>query len=314
MNGFVFLFPGQGSQYVGMGKDFYGNYPAVREIFEQASDLLGIDFKQLCFSGPESTLIQTENVQPSVTLINAACFKVLKEEGISPLASAGHSLGEYSALFASDAIDFAALMKLTGERGKFMKEAADKTPGGMIAVMGSEIEKVREVCKKAEDDNCFVEIANYNSPRQVILTGRKGDLERATELLKKEGIKLIVPLKVSGPWHSRLMLEASIKMEGILKEQGIRKPLIPVIANATGDYESEPEEIKKNLIDQIKSPVLWVNSMERFIKDGYTDFIEAGPKSVLSGLMKEINKGAKIFNVENTVSLRKLFEGMQQKT
>lgn len=311
MNGFVFLFPGQGSQYVGMGKDFYENYPAVREIFEQASDLLGIDFKQLCFSGPESNLIQTENVQPSVTLINAACFKVLKEEGISPIASAGHSLGEYSALFASDAIDFAALMKLTGERGRFMKEAADKSPGGMIAVMGSEIEKVREVCKKAEDDNCLVEIANYNSLRQVILTGRKADLDKVTELLKKEGIKLIIPLKVSGPWHSRLMHEASIKMKEILKEQEIRKPIIPVIANATGDYESEPEEIKKNLIDQIKSPVLWVNSIERFIKDEYTNFIEAGPKSVLSGLMKEINKDAKIYNVENTISLRKLLEGIK---
>src|SRR4030067_309070 len=248
MNGFVFLFPGQGSQYVGMGKDFYENYPAVREIFEQASELL--------------------------------------------------------------CIDFTALMKLTGERRRFMKEASDKTPGGMIAVMGSDIEKVREVCKKAEDDNCLVEIANYNSPRQVILTGRKDDLDKATELLKKEGIKLIIPLKVSGPWHSRLMHDASIKMEGILKEEEIKKPFIPVIANTTGDYESEPEEIKKNLLNQKKNPVLWVNSMERFIKDGYKDFIEVGPKSVLSGLMKEINKDAKIFNVENTISLRKLVEGI----
>lgn len=307
MKRIVFLFPGQGSHYTGMGKNFYENYASVRDLFEQASDATGMDLKKLCFDGPESALVQTENAQPAVTLINIASLQVLTEEGIFPSASAGHSLGEYAALFAANVIDFIDLMKLVKYRGAFMKEAADKNLGGMVAVIGLGDEKITKICSNVTEIG-YTEVANINAPGQIIVTGEKRALEKVTELAWEEGAKLTIPLEVSGPWHSKFMLEAREKMEETLKSFNFRKPAIPVIANATADYVPEPNLIKENLVTQITSPVLWAPSMEKFILDGYNLFIEVGPKRLLSGLMTFINKKVKMFNVENMKVLQKFLK------
>jgi [acyl-carrier-protein] S-malonyltransferase len=300
----VFLFPGQGSQHVKMGKDFHDNYAIARELFEQASNALDMDLKKLCFEGPEADLIQTENVQPAVTLINITCFQVLKQEGITPIASAGHSLGEYSALFAGNVINFFDLMKLVKYRGAFMKEAAENNPGGMVAILGLEIDKIARICKGVKDI-CYAEIANHNSPKQVIVTGEKTGLEKVSELAVKNGAKLTVPLKVSGPWHSKFMAEAKEKLKKVIIDCTFKKPSIPIISNVTANYESEPDNIKTNLINQVTSPVLWLDSIEKFIRDGYTTFVEVGPGRVLRGLIKDINREVNVFNVENMKALQK---------
>ncbi len=303
----VFLFPGQGSQYVGMGRDFYDTYATVRDLFDKSSDAIGVDLKKLCFDGPEFVLLETDNVQPAVTLINIATFYVLREEGIYPSASAGHSLGEYAALLAANVVDSIDLMKLVKYRGTFMKEAADKNMGGMIAVMGLGIDKITRLCNEVKEIG-YAEVANINSPGQVIISGEANVLRKVSELAKKEGAKFTIPLKVSGPWHSKFMFEARTKMEETLKEFNFNRPTIPVIANATADYEPEPELIKTNLATQITSPVLWMQSIRKLISDGFNYFVEVGPKRVLSGLMRDINREVKIFNVENLETLQKFLK------
>lgn len=301
----VFLFPGQGSQYVGMGKEFYEHSPAVRDFFEQASGILEMDLRKLCFEGPEATLVQTENVQPAVTLINLACFQVLKEEGIRPAAAAGHSLGEYAALYAAGVLSFADALDLVRHRGRYMLEAATEAPGGMIAVIGLEIELLQAICQRAGEIGS-VEVANHNSPRQIILTGETEALKQAGELAKKEGAKLIIPLKVSGPWHSRFMQPASRKMAEALAKCTVNPPTIPVVSNVTGDFYNDPEEIRACLVQQIVRPVEWVDSIERLLQEGHRRFIEVGPGRVLSGLMRDISKEAKVINVEKPDGLAKL--------
>lgn len=307
MEKLVYLFPGQGSQHVGMGEDLYKNFPRVRELFAEASDALSMNFEQLCFEGPESLLVQTENVQPAITLVNVACLEVLKSKGIAPAAAGGHSLGEYSALYAAGVVGFLDLMKLVRNRGIFMRDAASRNPGGMIAVMGIGIESAEKVCKMVEGIGS-VEIANHNSPRQIILSGEKEALGKAMELAKEEGAKLVVPLKVSGPWHSRFMREARERMTGHLAEYSFNKPAIPVVANVTADYEHGADQIKENLVRQITSPVLWVDTIQRLMRDGYTSYVEVGPGRVLRGLVKDISRQATVSNVENLKTLEKFLE------
>ena len=303
----VFLFPGQGSQHVGMGEDLHRNFPRVRELFAEASDALSMNFEQLCFEGPESLLVQTENVQPAITLVNVACLEVLKSKGITPAAAAGHSLGEYSALYAAGVMSFTDLMKLVRNRGIFMKDAASRNPGGMIAVMGIGIESAEKVCKMVEGIGS-VEIANHNSPGQIILSGEKDALGKAMELAKEEGAKLVVPLKVSGPWHSRFMREARELMVDLLEANSFHQPSIPVVANVSADYEHGADQIKENLVRQITSPVLWVDTIQRLMTDGYTSYIEVGPGRVLRGLVKDISRQANVGNVENVKTLEKFLE------
>ena len=306
MKDVAFLFPGQGSQYIGMGKDFYESSPAAKRLFEEASDLVKKDFKTLCFQGPESTLIETDNVQPAITLVNLACALVLREEGVVPSAAAGHSLGEYAALHTAGVFSFADTMRLVHFRGTVMKEEAERHPGGMLAVFGLDLETLSVICEDVRETGS-VEVANHNSPRQVILTGERAALERAAELAKKNGAQLLVPLKVSGPWHSRLMTGAKERLTERLNACSLGLPAFPVISNVTSDvHANQAEGIREALVEQMVRPVLWTASVSRLTRNGYRLFLEVGPGKVLTSLMRDITREAKALNVQDADSLSKL--------
>jgi len=302
----VFLFPGQGSQYVGMGKSLFDSYPSVQRLFEEASDVVKKDFAQMCFEGPEAALVRTDNAQPAITLVNLACLQVLRDEGVSPSAAAGHSVGEYSALCAAGVFSFAETMRLVQIRGGAMKEAAERHPGGMTAVFGLDKETLTAICEEVRDAGS-VEVANHNSPAQVVLTGAKEALQKAAELAKKKGAKLSVPLKVSGPWHSRFMAEAGELMREALAECAVARPSFPVISNVTADvYADDPDRIREGLVAQMVTPVLWTDSVERLIRDGHRLFVEVGPGKVLAGLMRDINRESKVLGMQHPDDLSKL--------
>ena len=301
----VFLFPGQGSQYIGMGKSLCESHSSVKRLFEEASEAVGKNFEKLCFEGPEADLVRTDNVQPAITLVNLACLQVLREEGASPSAAAGHSLGEYAALCAAGVFTFADTMRLVQIRGAAMQGAAERNPGGMTAIFGLDKDTLTAICEELKDAGS-VEVANHNSPAQVVLTGAKEALQKAAELAKKKGAKLIVPLKVSGPWHSRFMAEAKDRMKDALQKSPVACPSVPVVSNVTGDvYPDDAETIRNNLVEQLVSPVLWAGSMNRLIQNGHRQFLEVGPGKILTGMMKDINREAKIMNVQDLATLEK---------
>jgi [acyl-carrier-protein] S-malonyltransferase len=302
----VFLFPGQGSQHVGMGKAFYDGYSTVKRLFQEASDAVGKNLEKLCFEGPEADLARTDNVQPAITLVNLACLQVLRDEGVSASAAAGHSLGEYSALCAAGVFSVTDTMRLVQVRGAAMQEAAERNPGGMTAIFGLDRETLSAICREVTDAGS-VEVANHNSPTQVVLTGTKEALQKAAELAKKKGAKLSVPLKVSGPWHSRLMAAARDSMREILAGCAMARPAFPVMSNVTGRaYAGEPDGIREALVAQVVSPVLWADSMSRLIQDGHRVFVEVGPGKVLAGLMRDINREAKMLGMQQPDDLSKL--------
>ena len=301
----VFLFPGQGSQYVGMGKTFFDAYASVRRLFEEASDVTGMNLARLCFEGPEPELIQTGNVQPAITLVDLACFEALREEGVTMAAAAGHSLGEYAALCAAGVFSFADAMRLVQRRGRAMQQAAERHPGSMVAVFGLDVDTLSSICGEIAVIGS-VEVANQNSPGQVALTGEKEALKRASELAKQRGAKLTVPLKVSGAWHSRFMAEAQAPMREALDQVQLRSPSVPVIANVSGrPHEDQPAAIRSALVDQIVNPVLWARSMASLVESGHRVFVEVGPGKVLSGLMKDISREAKAYMVQDVETLAK---------
>jgi [acyl-carrier-protein] S-malonyltransferase len=305
MTDLAFLFPGQGSQYVGMGKTFFDAYASVRRLFEEASDATGMNLARLCFEGPEAELIQTGTVQPAITLINLACFEVLREEGVTMAAAAGHSLGEYAALCAAGVFSFADAMRLVQRRGAAMQEAADRHPGSMVAVFGLDVDSLSTICGEVAETGS-VEVANQNSPGQVALTGEKEALKRASELAKQRGAKLTVPLKVSGAWHSRFMAQAQPPMREALEKVDLRPPSVPVIANVSGrPHDGQPAAIRSALVDQIVNPVLWARSMTSLIESGHRVFIEVGPGKVLSGLMKDISREVKAHNIQDVDTFAK---------
>ncbi|OFV89654.1 MAG: [acyl-carrier-protein] S-malonyltransferase [Acidobacteria bacterium RIFCSPLOWO2_02_FULL_64_15] len=305
MTDVVFVFPGQGSHSVGMGKAFFDAYRSVRTLFEEASDLIKKDLKRLCFEGPEPTLVQTNNVQPAITLVNLACLQVLREEGVVPSATAGHSLGEYAALHAAGVLSFGDTMRLVHVRGTAMQEAAERNPGGMVAVFGLDVAALSTICEEVKEIGS-VEVANHNSPLQVALTGQTEALQKAAELAKRKGARLTVPLKVSGPWHSRFMADAQKPMRLALEACALARPALPVIANITADaYSAEPAQICETLIEQIVRPVRWADSMGKLIREGRRIFVEVGPGKVLSGLMRDISRDVKMLNVQDMDSLLK---------
>jgi len=301
----VFLFPGQGSQYVGMGKALFEAYEFVRDRFHEASRLLDMDFEDLCFQGPEETLTQTRNVQPAITLISVVCYELLIKEGVKPAAAAGHSLGEYCALYAAGCLNFPLLMRLVQARGRYMQEAAEKNPGGMTAVIGLCPKVLEELCLEASELGP-VKIANINSPEQIIVSGQKKALEWVSSLALERGARRTIPLKVSGAWHSRLMAPAQAGMGEELAKADIRNPSIQVVANVTADYTRDPETIRLLLKEQICSPVLWSDSVRLLLDDYNPLFIEAGPGQVLRGLVRKISRDAPVMGLEKTEDLEKI--------
>ena len=303
MTSAAFLFPGQGSQYVGMGKELFDAYASVRELFGEASDAVDLDLERLCFEGPADTLVQTENVQPAITLVNLCVHRVLSEEGITPAATAGHSLGEYAALCAAGVFSFADTMRLVRVRGRAMQDAADANPGTMAAVIGLDAEVLEEICAQVADGG-IVQVANHNSAGQVAITGETEPLRRATAMAKERGAKLVVPLKVSGAWHSRLMAAAQGPLREALESCEVGAPAVPVIANVTAEPHAHGEVVEV-LVRQIVSPVRWASSMRRLIGAGHGAFLEVGPGKVLTGFFKDIDRSVQAASVQDLATLEK---------
>jgi [acyl-carrier-protein] S-malonyltransferase len=297
----AFVFPGQGSQYVGMGKDMYDNSETARDVFKQASEVLGYDVASLCFNGPSEELNKTYRTQPCILTVSTAISRVLSEKGITPSVVAGHSLGEYSALVAAGGISFHDAVRLTEQRGTFMQEAVPEGKGLMAAILGLEREKVNAICGSLQSG--YAAAANYNCPGQIVIAGEKIAVEEAIDRCKNAGAKRAVALAVSVPSHCRLMSAASEKLAVLLDTVHLKKSVIPLVNNADAAFLNDVETIKASLVRQLSSPLLWEDSIKEIADYGVDVFIEAGPGKVLTGLIKRIVPEKKVLNVEDTKSL-----------
>ncbi len=305
---FSVLFPGQGSQSVGMAKDLYNKFDYIKVLFEEAEDTLNLSIKKIIFEGPPDILNQTENTQPAIFLVSFAIFSVIKNETSFDITKAdyfaGHSLGEYSALACSDVINFRETIRLLKIRGNAMQNAVPKNEGGMVAVLGENIDKVQEIIQINKNNfDCF--LANDNSNGQVVISGKLNDLEKLTIELKKFNIKNI-KLPVSAPFHCMLMSPATKIMDKHLNEIKFSTPNNMIVSNVTAKPSSDPKEIKKLLIEQIEKPVRWRESIVNMINLGSDKFIEIGPGKVLSGLVKRIDRNVKLIPINNMEDLKNL--------
>ncbi|MDC3053051.1 ACP S-malonyltransferase [Candidatus Pelagibacter sp.] len=305
---FSVLFPGQGSQSVGMAKDLYNNFDYVKVLFEEAEDTLNLSIKKIIFEGPPDILNQTENTQPAIFLVSFAIFNVIKNESSFDITKAdyfaGHSLGEYSALACSNVINFRETIRLLKIRGNAMQNAVPKNEGGMVAVLGENIDKVHEIIQKNKNNfNCF--LANDNSNGQVVISGRLIDLEKFTIELKKFNIKNI-KLPVSAPFHCMLMSPATKIMDKQLNDVKFSIPNNMIVSNVTAEPSIDPYKIKNLLIEQIEKPVRWRESIINMINLGCDKFIEIGPGKVLSGLVKRIDRNVKLISINNIEDLQNL--------
>jgi [acyl-carrier-protein] S-malonyltransferase len=280
----AFLFPGQASQYVGMGKDLAERWPAARQMFDIANDIMGVDLAGICFEGPEEVLKQTQFTQPAIFVHSVAAATIL---GIAPSAAAGHSLGEYSALVTAGALSFEDGLRLVKKRGELMQESGTRSPGTMAAVIGGEPELVERACAEAAEAG-IVQPANYNSPGQIVISGSIPGIDRAIEILKANGVRLVKKLPVSGAFHSPLMQYAKDEMGTVLEHTHIRDASCPVYTNVTAEPVCDAATIRDMLLRQITSPVRWEASMRNMIRDGVASFHEVGPGNVLQGLLKRI--------------------------
>lgn len=306
MGKLAYVFPGQGSQSVGMLLDLASEQVLIEETFAEASEALGYDLWQLVQSGPEDKLNQTEFTQPALLSASVAIWRVAMALGAPrPEMVAGHSLGEYSALVAAESLQFADAVKLVQQRGRFMQTAVPLGQGGMAAVLGLEDDVVREVCAKSSSGSELVQAANYNAPGQVVIAGSNAALERAIEALKAAGAKRAMPLAVSAPFHSELMKPAAEKMAEVLAGVTISSPAIQILQNVDAAYHSSADAIRANLVTQMYSAVLWTETTQRLATDGVTTIVECGPGKVLTGLNKRIDKsigGHVINSVESLAS------------
>ncbi len=295
----AFVFPGQGSQYVGMGRDLYDTYPEASALFDKADIILGFPLSKLCFEGPKEELDDTINTQPAIFAMSVACLEALRGRfSANPLFVAGHSLGEYTALVAAGALDFADGLRLVRERGRLMKEAGERNPGGMAAVLGLEAEALAEICQMAsQETGGVVQVANCNSRGQVVISGHKEALGRAMELARERGAMRVIPLAVSIASHSPLMRPAAQAFASIVAQVDFQPPKVPIVANITATPITTVEEIREELVEQLTSTVRWVESIQYMIAQGVTTFVEIGPKDVLTGLIRRIDKSVQTVNV-----------------
>lgn len=308
MSKIAFMFPGQGAQYIGMGKDFYEKEPVSREIFELASHITGLDIPALCFEENDRLSI-TEYTQIAMVTVELAILKALEKQGIFPDVTAGLSLGEYGAIVATGAMRESDALAIVRRRGIYMQEAVPEG-GAMAAVLGLTSDVVEEVCAHTEG---IVSVANYNCPGQIVITGAARAVRQAGETLKEKGAKKVIPLNVSGPFHSQMLERAGERLEKDLERISFLDFSIPYVANLTADYVTEPQKIKESLRKQISSPVKWQQSVERMLTDGVDTFIEIGPGRTLSGFVKKINKQnekLRIISVDKYEELEKAMEGL----
>jgi [acyl-carrier-protein] S-malonyltransferase len=301
----AFVFPGQGSQYIGMGKDFYESYDIAKDYFSITNKVLGKNLSDIIFNGTEEDLKQTEITQPAIYTVSCIISKILEQKNIIPAYLAGHSLGEYTALTAGNIFNFEDGINLVKKRGEFIKNACLQNKGGMIAVLGLEEENIRQYVADLSKKNIEVEIANYNSPGQIVLS-YKGDelvLKEITDYFITNNAKRMIPLNVSGPFHSSFMKTASLELEYEISKYEINIPEIPVIFNYNAQPEFEVENIKNCIIKQVNNSVKWIDTINFMVKNGVDTIVEVGPGRVLSGLNKKIDRNLKIYNIDTIESL-----------
>lgn len=297
----AYLFPGQGSQYVGMAQDLVAVYPEARAVFDQADATLGSSLSNLCFAGPDNVLTDTINAQPALLAHSIAAWRVLQSLALDtpPVFMAGHSLGEYSALVAAGVLDLEDALRLVRERGRCMKAAGDANPGMMAAILGSDDATLESICRETG-----AQIANYNAPGQIVISGSKPDMERAMALAKERGARRAIPLAVSIAAHSRWMESAAHDFAQAVTNTPMHSPTVPVISNVTAHPLASVDEIRKELVAQLTASVQWTRSIEYMIQHGVTHFVEVGPKDVLAGLVRRINKDMHAVSIGDVASVK----------
>lgn len=313
MGKIAFVFPGQGSQSVGMGADLIEAFPQAKKMFETADARLGFPLTRLIVNGPEEELKRTENTQPAILTVSAVFFTLLASQGIKADYTAGHSLGEYSALFASGVLGFEDAVYAVRKRGLLMEAAVPAGRGTMAAVLGLDADKLKEVCEQASAGGECVQLANLNSPGQIVISGTVEGVGTATRLAAEAGARRVVPLAVSGPFHSALMKPAAEEMRKVLDGLPVANAKIPVVANSTAQTETTAAEIRNHLIEQLYSPVRWVESVEKLRELGVDVYVEVGPGKVLSGLIKKIHRGATILQVNDLQTLNEASEKLRER-
>ncbi len=309
MSKLVFMFPGQGSQYAGMGRELADRYPEARAVFDEADSALGFPMSRLCFEGPEDQLKLTENTQPAILTVSVAAFRVVERKGLLPDYVAGHSLGEYSALVAAGAIGFAEAVRAVRKRGQYMQEAVPAGSGAMAAITRLPLDAVEESCREAARDE-VVAPANINSPEQVVISGSAAAVNRAVELARQRGARRAILLQVSAPFHCALMVPAQQRLAADLNQVEFRDLRFPLVNNVAARDIRTGIDARKGLIEQVSAPVRWEQSVRKLISLGATRFVEVGPGKVLSGLLRQIDSSATAYQVQDDASLQATLDAL----